>query len=656
MSELVGSHPVSTITTPSNGDPLDANVVRNNDNTIRAAYVSHDADPGIHVQSSDLANRPVAGVAGRKWMTTDTGSVKLWYDNGSSWEEIAYVPAGGAATFTDLTVTNTLTVSGDVASDLTPNSDGLLDLGSPSQRFGEIHVVGGSLNGVQYAFPAAQGATDTFLRNDGSGNLTWQTAGGGALVPTPINPGAALYDITLADANRELIFTGNGGGELRFLTANTNAIPVGTEIRVRTTQSPVFLRQPVTVSTFGPVAADFNPNINGAVRSAVVQDDGRVVIVGEFTQVNGVTRNRIARLNVDGTLDTTYDPNANNTVTQAVLLTTGQVAIIGFFTTVSGSASNQAAIINSDGSLGPVVTGLSSAGSASNALLAGPNGTFYAIHNASVLRRMLSTGAQDTTFSDANISNIAPFDLRLSLDTDGDVWMFGLGDSTNQAMIPLGSVTEPVWAVVRVLGIGSATGDRRRIDQRILPNVFGNPTQTNVRAVVRMIDGRLLVLGNFNEVSRGTLLINVQPNATIFDKQLYPTGQGVLTALLPQSNQIFARRLSNNTIAASDNSGQCFLVSPVATSGGQMFGNFNSTVRGVAEAPDRNRLYLFGDFTAINITTGRTRIAAFDALVDMISMPFGETIPPFSAVRLRKTAVGRWVAIESTSASSIGGM
>jgi hypothetical protein len=88
MATTVGSHSVSTFATPVNGGPLDANVVRGNDNTIRSAYVAHDADTGIHVQSSTLANRPAAGTAGRKWITADTGIFKLWYDDGTTWHEV----------------------------------------------------------------------------------------------------------------------------------------------------------------------------------------------------------------------------------------------------------------------------------------------------------------------------------------------------------------------------------------------------------------------------------------------------------------------------------------------------------------------------------------------------------------------------------------
>ena len=61
----------------------------------------------------------------------------------------------------------------------------------------------------------------------------------------------------------------------------------------------------------------FDPNANGTVRVVVVQPDGKILIGGDFTTLspNGgatVTRNHIARLNPDGTLDTAFNPNAND--------------------------------------------------------------------------------------------------------------------------------------------------------------------------------------------------------------------------------------------------------------------------------------------------------------------------------------------------------
>ena len=59
-----------------------------------------------------------------------------------------------------------------------------------------------------------------------------------------------------------------------------------------------------------PTVNTSSSGFNGTVVTSVVQTDGRIVIGGSFTAFNGIARNRIARLNSDGTLDPRYDPGA----------------------------------------------------------------------------------------------------------------------------------------------------------------------------------------------------------------------------------------------------------------------------------------------------------------------------------------------------------
>src|SRR5262249_1432543 len=47
------------------------------------------------------------------------------------------------------------------------------------------------------------------------------------------------------------------------------------------------------------------------VRSIVVQADGRILVGGHFFSVDGQPRTNLARLNVDGTLDTAFNPGVN---------------------------------------------------------------------------------------------------------------------------------------------------------------------------------------------------------------------------------------------------------------------------------------------------------------------------------------------------------
>ena len=111
---------------------------------------------------------------------------------------------------------------------------------------------------------------------------------------------------------------------------------------------------------YGPMPLDFNsiktdlgfnPNANDTVLSIALQSDGKFVIVGAFTTVGGVTRNRIARLNVDGTLDTSFNPDSNDTALAIAIQPDGKIIVGGFFTTVGGVTRNSIARLNSDGTV-----------------------------------------------------------------------------------------------------------------------------------------------------------------------------------------------------------------------------------------------------------------------------------------------------------------
>src|SRR5437588_863864 len=91
----------------------------------------------------------------------------------------------------------------------------------------------------------------------------------------------------------------------------------------------------------------FDPHADGTVHVVVVQPDGKILIGGDFTTLspNGgaaVTRNRIARLNPDGTLDA-FNPNANDTVYAIAVQADGRILAGGNFTTIGGQTRNNIA-------------------------------------------------------------------------------------------------------------------------------------------------------------------------------------------------------------------------------------------------------------------------------------------------------------------------
>ncbi len=105
--------------------------------------------------------------------------------------------------------------------------------------------------------------------------------------------------------------------------------------------------------TNGSLDSAFNSDVNGSVLAIAVQGNHKILIGGAFTTVNGVRRNRIARLNADGTLDTTFDPAAgpSGEVDALALQPDGKIVIGGKFTSVGGVERKRIARLKPDGAL-----------------------------------------------------------------------------------------------------------------------------------------------------------------------------------------------------------------------------------------------------------------------------------------------------------------
>jgi uncharacterized delta-60 repeat protein len=96
-----------------------------------------------------------------------------------------------------------------------------------------------------------------------------------------------------------------------------------------------------------------NSGANEAIYAMALQTNGQIVIGGNFTSFNGVNRNHIARLNADGSVDTAFNPGsgANGKIWAVGLQSDGKIFIAGEFTSYNGTNRNYLARLNSDGSL-----------------------------------------------------------------------------------------------------------------------------------------------------------------------------------------------------------------------------------------------------------------------------------------------------------------
>lgn len=110
----------------------------------------------------------------------------------------------------------------------------------------------------------------------------------------------------------------------------------------------------IRLNSNGSVDNGFNvgTGFNSAVNTIAIQSDGKILVGGEFTNYQGVTENRIIRLNSDGSKDISFNAGIgfNNVVNTIKLKSNGKILVGGRFFNYQGQAQNRIIQLNSDGS------------------------------------------------------------------------------------------------------------------------------------------------------------------------------------------------------------------------------------------------------------------------------------------------------------------
>ncbi len=101
---------------------------------------------------------------------------------------------------------------------------------------------------------------------------------------------------------------------------------------------------------FAPVI-EASPFVTPFVRALVVQPDGKILIGGNFSTVNKVSRAFLARIRPDGSLDSGFAPVVPGVVNTIALQADGKILIGGTFGTVNGVQRQNLARLNADGTL-----------------------------------------------------------------------------------------------------------------------------------------------------------------------------------------------------------------------------------------------------------------------------------------------------------------
>ena len=373
-----------------------------------------------------------------------------------------------------------------------------------------------------------------------------------------------------------------------------------------------------------PSAADgFDPDVDGNVYVAVAQPDGRLLIGGQFTVVHGAPRNNLARLNADGSLDDSFNPNADGPVRALLLQADNRIVIGGDFKSLQPGATgaavtrNRLARLNVDGSLdtgfNPNLGGLlqpqvfALALQADGKIVAGgsfttaqPNGVTTAF-----TRNYLARFNTDGT-------------LDLGFDPNPNGFVLALAAHVQNKIVVGGGFTS-LWPV------GDATPSTRNRIARLNPNGTldseFNPNANNaVSALAIQRDGKILLGGVFttlqppNDSAPGNRihLARLNPEGTL-DSEFYPRIEGNVSALALQGDgSLLVGGTFNSAWGRGSTEGNRSNLArflPDGTLDANFTPALNATVDTLAALPD-GRIVAGGHFTrvlAVGATAGLVR-------------------------------------------------
>ncbi|MBL7937790.1 MAG: T9SS type A sorting domain-containing protein [Flavobacteriales bacterium] len=357
----------------------------------------------------------------------------------------------------------------------------------------------------------------------------------------------------------------------------------------------------------GSVDLSFDPGTgtNDRILDMLVQPDGKIVIVGPFTEYNGTACNHIARLLPDGTLDPSFMTGSafDEQVYKVERYNDGRLLVCGQFNTYNGSPIVRMARLMADGTFDPSFSAGTDFGIPPNQwindLAIAPDekiyirGSFQEIHGAPTyeLARLEASGQLDPSFD----LGTSVFDnLRgLAVQPDGKLVVggeqemefhgiernglarFNIDGSLDMSFDPGAGFTEGFLNTLSLLP-----------DGRILVGGSIEEFAGEARFGIAIIQADGALDMSFGEGAQGML-----PNSSVVYTVAYqPNGKVVAAGSFQQFDGLFRRSL-----ARTEDNG---LVDHAFQTGTGFTGG-SSTVFTVEWLPD-GTIMAAGDFTTVN--------------------------------------------------------
>jgi uncharacterized delta-60 repeat protein len=285
---------------------------------------------------------------------------------------------------------------------------------------------------------------------------------------------------------------------------------------------------------------------NGIVRCIEVQTDGKTVVGGDFSGIGLNGGARLARLNANATLDNTFhSPSFSSATTPSVrsvaIQADGKLVLGGWFTAVDQQIRNKIARLNPDGSLDNgfqyQMSGLDSADAVASVRLQSDGriligGAFHFVNgvNRNWVARLTTDGSLDATFVSEPYTTAQV--LSIAIQSDGKVLTGGPGtaqfalDSPCLSRFNADGTRDLGFAGTLLVSNGVSCLAVQPDDKILIGgsfNISGGPTRiarlnnaggldTNfmnglagadgiVRAIAFQNDGKILIAGDFSRVN-----------------------------------------------------------------------------------------------------------------------------------------------------------
>jgi uncharacterized delta-60 repeat protein len=357
---------------------------------------------------------------------------------------------------------------------------------------------------------------------------------------------------------------------------------------------------------------------NGNVKTTAVQNDGKVIIGGSFTTYNGELSKYITRLNLDGTRDYGFNignTGANNTISSIALQADGKIIICGYFTKYNNKAANGIARLNSNGSLDTTFNcpGINEYSILFKTSVAKDQKIYFSSNEyGKTIAKLNSDGSYDASFN-TNITKTGAWQVskiyHFSFQDDGKIILGGYFDRFGGNWIPNN--------ILRINENGSPDSSFLALPTHLTYSAYqgfdGDVYSTSVQP-----NGKILVGGyfttfktflntkNVNNITRLNSDGNIDTsfnvggsgiNGTVTSISFLPNGKILVSGSFTSYNNIPV----NNIVRLNENGSfdSSFNLNQSAA---------NGAVYAISPNLDNSKIYIGGEFNSYN-ASGKNRIA-----------------------------------------------